>query len=324
MASVRGVAALCQHLSGLTLRATPPAATSMLAPASCAALQVRSFNIYRIDRPKPSDKKNYRYQVHYPEDGQYTIKPLKTTKLAGRHPETGRIIVGTLGGGAKRNYRWIDWHRTGPTDGTFLEERIIHIQYDPNRSSKIALVASGDSLRYILATENMKKGDLIKTSSYIPRIPVRPKEGDAYPLGALPSGTLVNCVEILPGDGARMVKAAGCSGTVLRKIGEKVVVQLPTKRELALDPKCMATVGRLSNITHGQQHIGSAQRSRWLGYRPVSGLWQRKTGYHGRKIRPLPPMKSYEPFKEDVPFTQYTVNSEGPGKPIIPSTDRVT
>ncbi|KAG0714054.1 39S ribosomal protein L2, mitochondrial [Chionoecetes opilio] len=303
MASVRGVALLGRRLGCLTLGASPAWPLHAPAPSLQPALLVRSFNIYHIDRPKPSDKKNFRYTVHYPEDGQYTVKPLKTNKLGGRDPETGRLIVGTLGGGAKRNYRWIDWFRTGPTDGTFLDERVINVQYDPNRSARIALVATGDNLRYLLASDNMKKGDLIRTSGYIPRIPVRPKEGDAYPVGALPQGTQVHCVEIVPGDGARMVKAAGTSGLVMRKIGKKVVVQLPSKRELALDPKCMATVGRLSNPTHGQQHVGSAQRRRWLGRRPASGLWQRKDGYRGRKIKPLPPRAG--PRTKDVTYSQF-------------------
>ncbi|MPC13878.1 39S ribosomal protein L2, mitochondrial [Portunus trituberculatus] len=245
MASVRSLTVLCHHLGRLTLGPSPVPA--LLAPATLGShslLQVRKYNYYHIDRPKPNEKRNFLFMVHYPEDGQYTVKPLKTTKLAGRDPETGRIVVGTLGGGAKRNYRWIDWYRTGPTDGTFLEERVIHVQYDPNRSARIALVGGGDSLRYILATENMKGGDLIKTSSFIPRIPVRPKEGDAYPVGALPTGTAVNCVEVVPGDGARKVKAAGTAGIIMKKIGQKVVVQLPSKMELALDPKCMATVER--------------------------------------------------------------------------------
>lgn len=82
--------------------------------------------------------------------------------------------------------------------------------------------------------------------------------------------------------------------------------------------------GRVSNPTHGQQHVGSAQRRRWLGRRPASGLWQRKDGYCGRKIKPIPPMKSYGTFKDDIPYTQFTVEGEGPGKKIIPSTNRVT
>lgn len=322
MASVRAVSALCREMRAITLNSRMILATTVFAPDSLQ--QVRGFKIRHINMPAPGDRKNYRYKVHFPEDGQYTIKHLKTTKLGGRDPETGRIIVGTLGGGAKRNYRWIDWFRTGPKDGTFLEERVISVLYDPNRTARIALVGCGTNLRYILATENMKSGDLIRTSSYIPRIPVRPKEGDAYPVGALPNSTLVNCVECQVGDGARLVKAAGTAGIIMRKISDKVIVQLPTKREVALDPECMVTVGRVSNVLHGQQHVGSAQRRRWLGKRPASGLWQRKTGYHGRKIRPLPPVKFYGPLKPEPTIMKFTLDSEGPSRPIIPRTNRVT
>jgi len=299
--------------------------------SSLINIQVRNLNIHYVDQPKPADHKspattfqNYRFKVHYPEDGKYTIKPLKMTKLAGRDPETGRIIVGTLGGGHKRNYRWIDWYRTGPKENSFYEERVIHIQYDPNRSARIALVGSGTKLRYILATENMKAGDLIKTTCHIPRIPVRPKEGDAHPLGALPMGTQVHCVEAHPGEGGRYIKGAGNKGILMRKIGEKVVVQLPSKREIAFAPECMAVIGRLSNIDHGKQHVGSAQRRRWLGRRPASGLWQRKDGYKGRKIRPLPPVKSLTKPKEKAPLMKFTLCGEGPPRPIVPATNRVS
>ena len=159
------------------------------------------------------------------------------------------------------------------------------------RTSNVALVAVGDELKYILATENMKPGDLIKTSRYIPRIPVRAKEGDAYPLGALPVGTQVHCVEKNPGHPSHYIHAAGTYGTILRKFDDRVVVQLPTKKEFGFMQTCMATVGRLSNIDHGRTHIGTPQKLRELGYRPRSGLWHRKTGRHGRKIKRLPPMK---------------------------------
>lgn len=304
--------------------------TLSLKPVVCSSapsilnIQARKLNIHYIDQPAPGDRKNYRFKVHYPEDGKYTVKPLKMTKLAGRDPETGRIIVGTLGGGHKRNYRWIDWDRTGPKDDSYLEERVIHTQYDPNRSSRIALVANGTKMRYILATENMEAGDLIKSTSHIPRIPVRPKEGDAHPLGALPMGTAVNCVERFPGQGGSFIKGAGTKGILMRKIGDKVVLQLPSKREVALDPECMAVIGRLSNIDHGKQHVGSAQRRRWLGRRPASGLWQRKDGYKGRKIRALPPVKSFTIPQEKAPLVTFTLRGEGPPRPIVPATDRVT
>lgn len=316
------ISLLCQRLVSSTVKSPVYGVTSVT--CDLFLQQVRSYNIYKVFQPNPGDGKNYRFKVHYPEDGEYTVKPLKMTKLAGRDPETGRIINGALGGGAKRKYRWIDWVRTGPSDGTFYEEKILNILYDPNRTSKIALVGSGDTLRYRIATDNMQKGDMIRTSTYIPRIPVRPKDGDAYPLGALPMATSVCLVELLPGDGAKIVKAAGTSAIVKRKVDDKVIIQLPSKREMALDARCMVTVGRVSNPDHGKQHIGSAQRNRWLGNRPKSGLWQRKTGYHGRKIKPLPPVKSYDGKKKTIPYVVFQCNGEGPPRPITPSTNRVT
>lgn len=130
---------------------------------------------------------------------------------------------------------------------------------------------------------------------------VRPNEGDAYPLGALPVGTQIHCVEKNPGQPCHLIHAAGTYGTIIRKFGDNVVVQIPSKMEFAFKQICMATVGRVSNIDHHKIHVGSATRKRELGYRPRSGLWQRKDGRHGRKIRRLPPMRMITaPPKEKV------------------------
>lgn len=149
---------------------------------------------------------------------------------------------------------------------------------------------------------------MIKTSRFIPRIPVRAREGDSYPLGALPTGTLVHCVQAYPDTDYSFVHAAGASGKIVRKFDDRVVVQLPTKKEYGFHQTCMATVGRLSNIAHGKTHIGTPQRLRELGYRPRSGWWQRKTGRHGRKIKKLPPMQlmNKKPFvrRNTIKFTQ--------------------
>lgn len=145
------------------------------------------------DVPKPGMERNYRRIVHYTD--KYTIKPLNVTNLAGRDPDTGKkyeidlhnfiyrhnayivpsitgkIVVKGLGGGIKHKYHWIDWKRVGPKEGPPLVERVIQIMIDGCRTAHIALVGRDDKLRYILATENMKAGDLIKTSCEIPRIP---------------------------------------------------------------------------------------------------------------------------------------------------------
>lgn len=187
---------------------------------------------------------------------------------------------------------WIKWHRDGPSgENEFKTEKVIQVFKDGNRTAHVALVASGDEMKYILATVNMKAGDLLKTSKFIPRIPVRANEGDAHPLGALPSGTQIHCIEKYPGENFHYIHAAGTYATIVRKYDDRVVVQFPKKREYAFDQRCMATVGRLSNVEHGKTHIGSAWQLRWLGYRPRSGLWQRKGGRHGRKIKPIKPMR---------------------------------
>ncbi|PIO11984.1 hypothetical protein AB205_0083550, partial [Aquarana catesbeiana] len=152
----------------------------------------------------------------------------------------------------------IDFQRLNYEPGredTPFQEKVMEVRYDPCRSADIALVAGGKRKRWIIATENMKNGDLITSSGHIGRMAVLAQEGDAHPLGALPIGTLINCLEVLE--------------------------------------TCVATVGRVSNVDHNKRIIGKAGRNRWLGIRPSSGLWKRKGGWAGRKIKPLPPIKSY-------------------------------
>lgn len=121
---------------------------------------------------------------------------------------------------------------------------------------------------------------------------VRAKEGDAYPLGALPMGTQVHNVERYPGLGGFLVHAAGTFATIMRKTPDnRIIIMMPSKKEFSLPENCMCTVGRLSNVEHANTPIGSAQRNRELGNRPRSGWWQRKSGRHGRKIRRPPPVK---------------------------------
>nr|XP_009671477.1 PREDICTED: 39S ribosomal protein L2, mitochondrial [Struthio camelus australis] len=124
-------------------------------------------------------------------------------------------------------------------------------------------------------------------------LPVSANEGDAYPLGALPVGTLICNLESHPGKGAQYIRAAGTCGVLLRKVNGTAIVQLPSKRHMQVLETCVATVGRVSNVDHNKRVIGKAGRNRWLGKRPHTGLWHRKGGWAGRKIKPLPPMKSY-------------------------------
>ncbi|KAL5293167.1 MRPL2.2 family protein [Megaselia abdita] len=124
-----------------------------------------------IEKPKPGTGISYRRIVHYPENGEYTVQPLKITHLAGRDPVSGRLVAKGIGGGLKHKYHWIKWDRQGPLEGPPQVEKVIDVIYDGCRTSKVAIVGCGDEIKYILATENMKAGDLIKTSKFIPRIP---------------------------------------------------------------------------------------------------------------------------------------------------------
>ncbi|XP_003266301.1 39S ribosomal protein L2, mitochondrial [Nomascus leucogenys] len=225
---------------------------------------------------------------------KYTIAPVKMRKSGGRD-HTGRIRVHGIGGGHKQRYRMIDFLRFRPEEtksGPF-EEKVIQVRYDPCRSADIALVAGGSRKRWIIATENMQAGDTILNSNHIGRMAVAAREGDAHPLGALPVGTLINNVESEPGRGAQYIRAAGTCGVLLRKVNGTAIIQLPSKRQMQVLETCVATVGRVSNVDHNKRVIGKAGRNRWLGKRPNSGRWHRKGGWAGRKIRPLPPMKSY-------------------------------
>lgn len=141
-----------------------------LLPASStlAAIQVRNKTKI-VEKPLPGTGKQYRRIVHFKDE--YTVEPLKITHLAGRDPVTGRVVAKGIGGGIKQAYHWIKWVRDGPAEGPAQEERVIDIMDDGCRTAKIALVGVGDELKYILATENMKVGDIIKTSRFIPRIP---------------------------------------------------------------------------------------------------------------------------------------------------------
>ncbi|XP_072017677.1 large ribosomal subunit protein uL2m-like [Amphiura filiformis] len=230
---------------------------------------------------------------------KYTVRPLPMVRYAGRDLDTGRIIHKRLGGGHKQRYRMLDYFREPPADDKVYEERVLDIQYDPNRSARIALVAGGNHKRYIIATVNMKAGDIIKTSGQVSRLSVTANEGDAYRLAALPIGQLVHGIPKYPGDHGRFCRAAGTSGQIVRKIGGMVVIQLPSKRQISVSDQCMVTIGRVSNEDHNKRVIGKAGRNRWLGIRPKSGLWHRKDGRHGRKIKPLPPIQVFMDKKQE-------------------------
>jgi len=135
-------------------------------------------------------------------------------------------------------------------------------------------------------------------------------EGDAYPLAALPIGSAIHNIEIQAGEGGHYCRAAGSSATIIRKVDGRVIVKLPSEVEISIDENCMATVGRVSHATHKDEKLTHAVDMRDLGYRPRSGLWHRKDGRFGRKIKQHNKIKmTGGPYQEPLKRIPYEYNN---------------
>lgn len=180
-------------------------------------------------------------------------------KRAGRNSQ-GRITVRHRGGGSKRNLRILDFKR----DKVGIPGKIAGIEYDPNRTARIALVHYVDGeKRYILAPLGLNVGDTIMSG---PQAEVKP--GNNLPIKSMPSGTLIHSVELQKGRGAQLVRSAGASAQLMAKEGEKVLVRLPSGEMRYILGECTATVGQVGNVDHQAVKLGKAGRARWLGRRP--------------------------------------------------------
>lgn len=186
------------------------------------------------------------------------LEPLP--KKAGRN-NYGRITTRHQGGGHKRKYRKIDFKRR--KDG--ITAKVASIEYDPNRSARIALLNYVDGTKaYILQPKGLKVGDTVESG---PNADIKP--GNALPLANIPVGTLVHAVEFQPGKGAAMARSAGTSIQLMGKESGYAILRMPSSemRRVLLD--CRATVGEVGNAEHANIRIGKAGRSRWMGIRPT-------------------------------------------------------
>ncbi|MDI6758072.1 MAG: 50S ribosomal protein L2 [Candidatus Omnitrophota bacterium] len=192
------------------------------------------------------------------------IRPLK--KTGGRNTY-GRITVRHRGGGHKRMLRIIDFKR----DLFDIAGKVIAIEYDPNRSARIALIEYPDKIRrYILAPVGLKIGDEVISSQ---QKEFEPKIGNCLLLRYMPSGTLVHNVELNKGSGGQIVRSAGSSAQIMAKEGKYAHMRLPSGEVRLINLDCRATIGQVGNIEHEAISIGKAGRSRWLGIKPtVRGL----------------------------------------------------
>ena len=184
----------------------------------------------------------------------------KGRKKAGRNVH-GRITARHQGGGTKRRYRMIDFRRN--KDG--VPAKVATIEYDPNRSSRIALLHYVDGeKRYILAPDGIRVGDVLMSGE---GAEIRP--GNALPLRNIPVGTVVHAVELKPGAGARMARSAGTSVQLMAKEGKLATLRLPSGEMRTVPSTCKGTVGVVGNAEHELISLGKAGRNRWKGKRPT-------------------------------------------------------
>ena len=181
------------------------------------------------------------------------------TKKAGRNNQ-GRITVRHRGGGHKRRLRIIDFKR----DKTGVPGKVASIEYDPNRSARIALLTYADGeKRYILLPVGLKVGDTIVAGQNVDILP-----GNSLPLKNIPLGTLLHNVELRPGKGGQIARSAGSAVQLVAKEGFQASVKMPSGEIRLINIECLATIGQVGNIDHENISIGKAGRSRWLGKRP--------------------------------------------------------
>ena len=181
-------------------------------------------------------------------------------KKSGGRDNHGHIAMRRIGGGHKRKYRIIDFKRNRFAEPATVRE----IEYDPNRSARIALVEYGDGeKRYIIHPKGLKVGDVISSG---PGTDVR--LGNTLPLGEIPLGTAVHNIELKVGKGGQICRSAGMSAQVMAKEGEYVTLRMPSSEVRLVHRRCLATIGEVGNAEHELESWGKAGKSRWMGKRP--------------------------------------------------------
>ena len=184
------------------------------------------------------------------------LAPLK--KSGGRNNH-GRITSRFRGGGHKRRYRIIDFKRTNAE-----EAKVIAIEYDPNRTARIALIQYADGKKaYVVATDGLKVGETIQSSNEADI-----KSGNTMDIHSIPVGTFIHSIEMKPGKGAQIARSAGTSGQIVAKDEKYCQVKMPSGEVRMIKSECKATIGVVSNTDHENISIGKAGRSRWMGRRP--------------------------------------------------------
>jgi len=184
-----------------------------------------------------------------------------TKKRSGGRNSQGRITTRHIGGGHKRKLRLVDFRR----DKLGIPAKVAAIEYDPNRSARLALLFYRDGeKRYIIAPHGLSVGDTVMSGSTADILP-----GNALPIRNIPAGTTIHAIELQPGKGAQLCRSAGTGAQLVSKEGQMAHVKLPSGEIRLVQMTCMATVGQVGNLDHENVSIGKAGRTRWLGVRPT-------------------------------------------------------
>ena len=215
----------------------------------------------RSYKPTSAGRRFQTVQTFDDVTAQEPYKPLtEPLQKSGGRDNHGEVTSWWRGGGHKRAYRIIDFKR----DKRNIPAKVSTIEYDPNRSARIALVTYADGeKRYILQPIGLKVGDTIVAGDEVDILP-----GNALPLRNIPQGTMVHNVELKPGKGGQIARSAGSAVQVVAKEGQHVSVKMPSGEIRRINMDCLATVGQVGNLDHENVSVGEAGRSRWLGKRP--------------------------------------------------------
>lgn len=268
-----------------------------------------------IKKRKPTTNSQRQYSVSGFDDittsepEKSLLEPLK--KSGGRNNQ-GRMTMRYRGGGHKRRYRKIDFKRN---DKDGIPARVATIEYDPNRSARIALLVYADGeKRYIIAPDGIEVGQTVMSGPQ-----AEPELGNCLALNNIPLGTVVHCIEMKPGKGAQLARAAGTEAQLTAREGKYATLSLPSGETRRVPARCRATVGTTSNVDHMNLQLGKAGRKRWLGRRPrtrgvamnpidhpMGGGEGRASGGHPRSRKGVP-AKGYKTRKRNKDSNKYII-----------------
>ncbi|MCQ2313586.1 MAG: 50S ribosomal protein L2 [Bacteroidales bacterium] len=256
-----------------------------------------------------------RFKVISAFDEITTSKPekslLATKKSTGGRNNTGKMTVRNIGGGHKQKYRIIDFKR----DKDGIPGVVKTIEYDPNRTARIALIAYADGeKRYIIAPQGLSVGQTIMSGK-----DAVPSIGNTMFLSDVPFGTIIHNIELRPGQGAKMARSAGAYAQLMSRDGKFAILKMPSGETRLVLQACKATIGTVSNVDHNLEKSGKAGRSRWLGRRPrvrgvvmnpvdhpMGGGEGRASGGHPRSRKGLP-AKGYKTRSPKAQSTKYII-----------------